>query len=214
MLYVISVIYPACVLFSIHLTQQARIDVKLPTYIIIQCHLFQSQSCDKEISLFRDIWVDISVSYPGCPLNFISVRPGCCMDEILGGSLRSSALLLPCQVPEGHREETCKLHTHTNTCMLVHLHIHGAVSEHIKATLFGSRWQNLWFYMFVCVGRWELWISHFYRQMARKSLFPLREFSPRIELFLIDFYSLLYCQQMWKFPIINNNTVLCPHRCN
>lgn len=57
MLSVISVIYPAYVLFSIHLAQKAetRVDVKLPTYIIIQCHLFQSQNCDKEISLFRDI---------------------------------------------------------------------------------------------------------------------------------------------------------------
>lgn len=188
MLYVMSVIYPACVLFSIQLTQKAetRVDDHPMSSLPVT-------SCDKEISLFRDIYrVDISASYPGCPLNFISVPPGCCMDEILGGSLRSSALLLPCQVPEGHREETCKLHTHTST-----------QTEHIRAMHFGSRWQNLLFYMFVCVGRWELWISHFYRQMARKSLFPLREFSPRIELFLMDFCSLLYCLQMWRFPIIN-----------
>lgn len=160
------------------------------------------------------------MSYPGCPLNFISVQPGCCMDEILGGSLRSSALLLPCQVPEGHRKETCKLHTRTSTQtrMLVHLHIHGTVSRHIKAMHFGSRWQNLWFYMFVCVGRWELQISHFYRQMAQKSLFPLRESCPRIELFLMGFCSLIYCLQMWKFPKINVFVIMlcfvCPDATN
>lgn len=32
------------------------------------------------------------------------------MDQILGGSLWGPALLLPCQVSEGHREKACRSH--------------------------------------------------------------------------------------------------------